>query len=126
MDATRRARIESFIQQEISRILSREIRDPRLSLVTITRVEMVRDASYVKLFVSVLSESEDVSEATMSSCLEGLTSAAGFLRHQLSKVLQLRHTPELRFEVDKGIHNSLRVFKLLKELEPHVAPAKSE
>lgn len=123
MDATRRARIESFIQQELSQILAREVRDPRVSMVTLTRVELSSDASSAKIFVSVLSVPESENPADMTafdqqcqSTLRGLESASGFLRKQLGKSLSMRQTPDLRFVIDKGIHNSLRVFQLLKGL----------
>jgi ribosome-binding factor A len=125
MDATRRARIESFIQQELSQILTRDVRDPRVSLVTLTRVELSADASSAKIFVSVLSaptaetpEEFEALDREFEDTLRGLESASGFLRKQLGKSLSMRQTPELRFVLDKGLHNSLRVFQLLKGLQP--------
>lgn len=128
MDATRRARIESFIQQELSQVLGRDVRDPRVSMVTLTRVELASDASFAKIYFSVLSadtEETDAVNKQIEDTQRGLESASGFLRRQLSKTLSLRQSPELRFLPDKGIHNSIRVFQLLKEIQPATSTSPS-
>jgi ribosome-binding factor A len=120
MLATRRARLESVILEELSMVISRELRDPRIPLMTITKVEVTEDAKQATLYVSVLRADmtdDDAHREKMDDCLEGLESASPFLRKHLAKVLQLRHIPVLVFKEDKGLENSIRVGEILKKLD---------
>jgi ribosome-binding factor A len=121
MQATRRARIESAILEELSRVVPREIKDPRIPSVTFTAAELTTDASQATVYVFILgamrSEIPEQEKAKrMKACLEGLTSASGFLRRHLAKALTIRHIPTLIFREDKGLENASRVYELLKKI----------
>ena len=110
-------------------VISRELRDPRIPLMTVTKVEVTEDAKQATLYVSVLRADMTDDEAhaeKMGDCLEGLTSAAPFLRKHLAKVLQLRHVPVLLFKEDRGLENSIRVNNILKKLDAEKTPKKTE
>ena len=109
----RLARINSLIRQELSDLLRREVKDPRLSgMITITRVETAADIKYSRVFVSALAEKEE-----QESILKSLSSAAGFFRSELAKNLDLRHTPELEFRWDNSIEHGARVLELLDQVK---------
>ena len=92
-------RVNQLIRQEISELLRREIKDPRLSgLVSITQVETSADLKYTKVFVSCLCSGEERQEI-----LSTLVTASGFLHNELTKRLKLRHIPELDFRWDHSI-----------------------
>lgn len=128
MQPTRRARLESVIKEELSRVVPREVKDPRVPSVTFTQVEVTQDGSQATVLVSILGgayggygEGASLSEAEakkrMKDCLAGLASASGFLRRHLASVLNVRHVPSLLFKEDRGLENTARVFDLLKQLE---------
>lgn len=112
---TRRTeRVNVLLREEISAILLRQTKDPRLAhLMTITAVDVAADLSYAKVFISVLGTEEE-----KRGVMQGLQSAAGFLRRELSARLRLRHVPELSFRRDDSIERGSRVLQLLKEIEP--------
>ncbi len=110
-------RVAGLIQQELSRLLLREVKDPRLALVTITGVRLSADLRHARVFVTGPSSAEGLQEE-----LQGLRSATGFLRGRLGRALHLRYAPELTFEVDDAVEQSLHVAALLKQ----VAAAESE
>lgn len=114
MNETRKARLSSVIQQELSTIV-RTLKDPRISWVTFTRVDVVDDGSQATVFLTLLGGNED--REKVKDCLEGLKSSAGFLRRHLAKILTIRHIPTLIFKEDRGLENVLRVNELLKQIE---------
>lgn len=118
MQATRKARLESVIQEELSTVIPREIKDPRVPTVTLTSVEVTQDGSHATIFVTLLGAQENDPDysARMKDCLEGLSSASGYLRRHLAKVLTVRHIPSLVFKEDKGLANATRVYDLLKQI----------
>lgn len=104
-------RVGDLILRELSRLLLREVKDPRLSRVTITAVEMSADLRHARvLFTGLVPLGKGEEE------LRGLRSAAGFLRGQLGRTLRLRYAPELTFEVDESVERSLHVAALLKQI----------
>lgn len=123
MDQTRRARIQSVILEEVSHLLSREIKDPRIPPVVITRVELTPDAGLANIFFMPQStrfadmNAAEWTKDEQENCLEGMMSAKGFVRKHLAKVLTIRSVPELAFEYDAGLQNSVRVHELLKEID---------
>ena len=114
MQETRKARLASVIQQELS-VAVRELKDPRVPTVTFTQVDVADDGSFATVFVSILGGAK--SREDMKDCLDGLTSASGYLRRHLAKILTIRHIPSLAFKEDKGLENAARVFDLLKQIE---------
>jgi len=106
-------RVAGLIQEELSRLLLREVKDPRLHQVTITGVRVSADLRHARVLFTGSGHPGGVKEA-----LAGLRSAAGFLRGQLGRTLRLRYAPELTFEVDDSVERSLHVAALLKQIAP--------
>lgn len=103
-------RVGEQIQRELSQLLLREAKDPRLAQVTITAVEVSPDLKHARVFFA------GVPAAERAAALAGLTRATGFLRGQLGRNLRLRYAPELSFVADDSIDRSLRISALLKEV----------
>ena len=117
MDSTRLARLQSLIFQELSTVIGRELKDPRVPSITVTQVEVTPDAGQATVYFTILGLVEDETpeyKSKMKECLTGLNSAAGFLRRHLAKVLTMRTVPTILFREDKGFSNTLRVNELLK------------
>lgn len=102
-------RINSLIRQEVSELLNRQVKDPRLgSFVIITNVTTSPDLRYAKLFVSRVCEEEQKKETLIA-----LRSAAGFLRHEMGRKLRLRYIPELSFQWDDSIERGEHLLQLI-------------
>lgn len=112
MPTLRQARVAEMIKRDLSEILQREMRDPRLALVSVTNVEVTRDFLFAKVFISVIGDPQEKAEA-----LKALQGAAGFLRGQLGRMLDLRSVPQLAFRYDTGIEKGARMFELLRQEE---------
>ena len=105
-------RLNAQLQREISQQLRRDVRDPRVSGVTIARVSITSDLSIARVFVRTLS-GEDLKKV-----LKGLTAAAPFLRRGLAAVLTMRRVPELEFLEDRSLEQAMRIESLLDEVRP--------
>lgn len=139
MKETRRQRLEQAIQEELSTVISREIKDPRVSAITLTRVSLVDDASHAVVYFLPLgalispaidSDIRDSSSAAGQDAFstsnatvgdgevirKGLVSATGFLRKHLASRLHVRIVPTLDFQFDRGMENSIRVQEILKKI----------
>ena len=110
---TRRTeRLNELIREEVSELIRRQIKDPRLScFLTVTRVDTSADLSHARVFVSVMGSNEEKSNA-----MDGLNSASGFLYRELRERLSLRHTPRLVFCEDDSIKRGAEVLHLIKEV----------
>ncbi len=127
MDALRISRVASLMKDELSLIINRELKDPRVPFVTITNVELTRDAKQATVFISIVSIDQTHTDPDLTKqVLESLREAKGFLRKQLAGVMQLRFMPDLVFKEDKGLENTLRVNEILKQLEAEKGSKKSE
>lgn len=105
-------RISEEIRKVVSELITREIKDPRVCPMTsITKVQVTNDLSYANIYVSVLGDKE-VKEET----LEGLKSAKGFIRKEISNRIDLRHVPEPIFHLDESIEHSLYISKLIEKV----------
>jgi len=109
----RTQRVAQLLKEEISRLLQREVKDARVGMVTVTDVRVTRDLKYADVFV-YLSGDED----RRAAALEGLTSAAGFMRSRLGRDLRIRRIPELRFVMDRTQDYAARIHQLLSEVGP--------
>ncbi|MEM1248933.1 MAG: 30S ribosome-binding factor RbfA [Acidobacteriota bacterium] len=109
----RTQRVADLIQREITDLLLREVRDPRMKLATVSGVEVSGDLGHATVRISYLGE-EDARE----ECLDAIRGASGFFRSALAPKLQLRRVPELKFVVDRGAEHSQRIHELLEELDP--------
>ncbi len=103
-------RVGDLIQREISDILHRQIKDPRIGFCTIMRVDVSDDLRHAKARVSIMG-----SESQQKSTLAGLKSAGGFIRKEIGRRISLRHTPEIVFVLDESIEHSLRIAELIDE-----------
>lgn len=127
MQETRRARLQSVILEELSVVVPREVKDPRIPSVTFTKAEVTSDGSQATVYLMILGGSQGGTEGLpplsdnaakqrMKDCLDGLNSASGFLRRHLAKILTIKHIPALIFKEDKGFENTMRVHELLKQI----------
>lgn len=104
-------RVGQQIQKEIAVILMREIKDPRLSMTTVSAVEVTRDLAYAKVFVTFFNDKEEEIKAS----LEVLTEAEGYIRSLLAKRLRARIMPHLRFVYDKSMVEGVRMSALVDQ-----------
>ena len=100
-------KLGDLIQRELSELVQRELRDPRVGMITITDVDVSPDFSHAKVFFTLLNK-DHLEDAT-----QGLRRAAGFLRSQLAKRIKLYTTPELRFEYDESVERGDRLSRLI-------------
>ena len=105
---SRTQRVGGQIQRELAQIIQQELRDPRLGMVTISAVEVSKDMTHAKVFITLMNPDQDV-EAT----LKVLKKASGFLRRALGKRIMLRVLPELHFIYDSSIDEGMRISNLL-------------
>ena len=112
--ANRRSeRLNEQLRREISDILRHDVRDPRVGIPTVTRVEVTPDLWMARAFVRVGGP-----DTEREAALEGLEAAAPFVRRELSGRLKVRRVPELRFELDKTLEHASRIEELLREVSP--------
>lgn len=105
-------RVSELIRQAIGAFLTGDVRDPRIGFVTVIGVDVSADLSHANVRVSVMGTEQEKAQS-----LEGLASAARYLRAQLSKDLHLRTSPELHFHLDRGLEHAQRINEVLKELK---------
>jgi ribosome-binding factor A len=104
--------VAETLRQVIADALTRgEVRDPRVGLVTLTGVLVTNDLSHARVMVTLSG-----SEAERQRALQGLQSAAGFLRSRAAKALTTRTVPELHFELDPGLEHAARIDELLQAI----------
>ncbi len=103
--------VAETLRQVIADALTREVRDPRVGFVTLTGVLVTNDLSHARIMVTVPGE-----EADKTRALEGLQSAAGFLRSRAARTLTTRSVPELHFELDRGLEHAARINELLNDI----------
>ncbi len=113
MTKHRANRLAETLKEEISQMIRREIKDPRLGFVTVTAVDVVEDLGHAKVYVSVLGSAEEAKES-----LTILNRAAGYVRGELGKRIRLRHTPDIVFKYDPSIEQGAHIAKLLKDVLP--------
>lgn len=112
MSFNRIYRLSEEIKKIISSIIQNDLKDPRIPMLTsVTSVEVTNDLRYAKVFVSVFGDEEQ-----KKACLDGLKSAAGYIRKEVGSRIKARYTPELIFEIDKSIEHSLHISRLLNDL----------
>jgi ribosome-binding factor A len=113
MPSYRAARASQRIQQEISILFARQVSDPRLANVNVTRVEVSGDLRYAKIFVAPLAGDEDATDAMM----DALARASAFFRARIAASLDLRIAPEIRFVLDRSIEQGERFLRALEQLK---------
>ena len=94
-----------------------DLKDPRIEGVTVTYVEVSADMRLAKVHVSVMGD-----DSAQELCLHGLQSAAGYLQQKISRRIDTRYTPRLRFELDMGVKKSIEIAKILHDVLPEESP----
>ena len=115
---SRPERVADQIRAEVTTIIARELHDPGVGFVTVTRVEVTADLQHAKVYYTSLGDA-----TARTNTARALERAAGFMRRQIGQRLRLRHAPEIRFEFDQSIGHQDRVEQLLKEIADEQADA---
>lgn len=105
-------RIASLIQTELSEVVLRKLKDPRIGFVTLTGVEVTPDLKLARVYYSVLGQQKEKEDTQ-----HALERAAGFLQHEIADALKLRFTPKLTFHLDESLEEGMRIEGILKELQ---------
>ena len=111
MSGQRERRVGELLKEEISKIIRREVKDPRIGFVSITDVEVSGDLRHAKVFVSVYGDEQE-KEDTMA----GLKKATGFIRKLVGDRITTYHTPEIIFRYDDSIEHGVYISNLIKEV----------
>ena len=111
MVTKRLARLNEQLKREISELVHRKVRDPRVGPATITSVEIAGDLSSARVYVRAQNTNDGLRES-----LVGLEAAAGFLRRELGRSLHLRRVPELRFQQDHSLDQARRIEEILSDV----------
>jgi ribosome-binding factor A len=119
MQGKRLDRVNQLMREEISHLVQRELKDPRLGFVTVTEVDVAKDLKTARVYVSVLG-----SEAEWQASLEALERAKGFIRNWLAPRLRMRSIPHLSFQADRSMAHAAHIQSLLEGLrsEPRAEP----
>lgn len=113
----RTERLDELLREEVSAILSRDVQDPRIGFVTVTRVDVTPDLSHATVWVSIIGTPEDRRES-----MRGLERAMPFVRGRLAP-LRMRRIPQLHVRYDESVERGTRVLRLLDELERGEQPS---
>lgn len=112
MPTRRQIQVAEEIQQIISVLLQRELKDPGIGFVSITQVDVTQDLKYARVHVSIMG-SEEEKRDTMAA----LERARGFIRREIASRMTIRQVPEIQFRLDRGLEYSDRINRLLNELK---------
>lgn len=108
----RMVRVNEEVKMELSAIIQREVKDPRIdSLTSVVAVDTTPDLKECKVYISVFGD-----DAKRCETMEGLKSSSGFIRHELARRLNLRNTPNLHFILDTSIERGIEMSKLIEEV----------
>jgi ribosome-binding factor A len=109
MKQQRQARIDHELQRALAKIISEELKDPRLGFVTVTRTEITSDMMNCKVFISIIGDRHVARQS-----MDALKSASGFIRGELGELVKLRHTPELTFVEDRSTEQAIAMARTLE------------
>lgn len=112
MSQLRVEKVQELMKKEISQIVQRELKDPRIGFVTVTSVECTGDLREAKIYVSIMGSEQQVKDSWT-----GLNRGLGFIRREIGKRIRLRFTPELTFELDKSLDYSAHIQELLLKIK---------
>jgi ribosome-binding factor A len=110
-EGKRSDKVADLVQKEISEMLLRSIKDPRIGFVTVTRVKVSDDCRLARVYFSVVGSEEERNRS-----VEGLNSAKGFLRKELGRRVSLRYTPDLIFQFDPSIEYAIHMEEVFQHL----------
>ncbi len=111
MSNNRSRRLAELLKEEISEIILREVKDPRIGFVSLTDVEVSGDLRHAKVFVSVIG-----SDRERQDTMAGLEQATGFIRKLVGERITVYHTPEIIFRYDDSIEHGIHITQLIKEV----------
>lgn len=111
MTGYRCIRVGELIQAELADLLLRELKDPRLQMATVSRVEVSSDLRHARVYISRVGNEEE-----QQATLAGFQRATGFIRTQLGKRLKLRYIPQFTFTLDTAIAYGVRISQILRDL----------
>jgi ribosome-binding factor A len=113
MDQRRTKRVASLLRDELTNLILHEVKDPRIdTLLSVTGIEVAKDASFAKVFVSYYGDA-----GKCKSIIDTLNNAAGFFQKEIAKRVKLRSTPRLAFFHDESIERGFRVTEVLKKIQ---------
>ena len=115
---SRTQRVADQIQRELAALIQREVKDPRVGMATVSAVEVSRDLSHAKVFVTILNGGED--QQGMTESVKALNNASGFLRSQLGQRMKLRIVPTLRFHFDDSLSRGNYLSNLIDQARASV------
>jgi ribosome-binding factor A len=105
-------RVAEALKEEVGKILQWDLKDPRVKMATVTRVELTPDLRFARVFFSVWGDARDKEIA-----LAGIESARGFIRRLVGHRIRLRYTPELTFKLDESSEYSIQIGKVIQKLK---------
>lgn len=112
MNIKRANRISEEVRKIVSEVIFNGLKDPRVStMTTVTGVEVTRDLSYAKIYISVLGD-----DANKEETIKGLNSAKGFIRKEIGNRMDLRYVPEPIFHLDESLEKAMSLSKLIDEV----------
>jgi ribosome-binding factor A len=110
--STRTERVEELLKVEISDMIHRDLKDPRLGFVTVTDAEVTKDLRHAKVYISVMGD-----EKTREESLAVLQRAAGHIRSEFGRRVHIKIVPEITFRMDTAIETGSRIFELLEKVK---------
>ncbi|MFD0049353.1 30S ribosome-binding factor RbfA [Actinomycetes bacterium NPDC127524] len=114
-------RVGEQMKKELSEIIGRKIKDPRIGFVTVTDVSVTGDLQQATVYISVLGDAEQ-----RENTLKGLAKAKGFIRSEIGQRIRLRKTPEISFEFDESIDYGNRIETLIHQIHSEDKPAQKD
>lgn len=117
MSVRRRRQVASILQEELSLVIHREMKDPRLGFASITNIEISPDMRYAKVYVSVFGGVDE-----QAATIEALNHASGYIRRMVGPRLTLRYIPNFSFVLDSSMEYAERVARLLNDVQDDLEP----
>lgn len=112
MGELRVRKIQEFIKQEVSNIILRELKDPRIGFITVTDARITGDLREATVYVSLFG-----SDAEKADTLKALKSANGYIRSEVGKRLEIRYSPTIEFKEDTSLDYGMKIDKILRDIE---------
>ena len=112
MTTTRQNKMRELLKQEVSDIIRREIKDPRLGFLTVTDAAITADMRHAKIFVTILGD-----EQQRKQSMDVLKHAQRFIRNEFGKRVRMKTLPDIQFFYDEAVDRGVRIFELLEEIK---------
>lgn len=117
----RTQQVGEFLREELTDIIRRDVKDPRIGFMSVTRVDVTPDLRHAAVYISVLGTDHEREET-----LTALRSASGFIRHHLKPRLRMRQIPELEFRDDRSMEHAERIARTLREINEQPVTTSAE